>query len=206
MPTPPPPLVFYTKLSFGCCFQFWPTSFLSSIFSLYVWFSILSCSKSIKCSPSASSSCKTQNNDEHHITNVIYMTSFLLFFFSSSSSSFKWQNATNLCGETLMQYGVLKQLPDKTKHQEHTMWRVKEVLREKNEWKKKNPLQKQIKKGAVSFNAKTWSRKLVQQYFTQLTVHFKKIFLSVTCIFVLNAFLSFSSPRSLPTSHFISFP
>ena len=32
------------------------SSFLSSIFSLSVWFSILSCSKSIKCNPSASCS------------------------------------------------------------------------------------------------------------------------------------------------------
>jgi hypothetical protein len=37
-------------------FNLWRSSFLSSIFSFSVWFSILSCSKSIKCNPSANSS------------------------------------------------------------------------------------------------------------------------------------------------------
>ena len=56
------------------------TSFLSSIFSLYVWFSIFNCSKSIKCNPSASSSYLVKCTWYKLIETAFYETLFMFFW------------------------------------------------------------------------------------------------------------------------------
>lgn len=69
-------------------FSLCKSSFLSSIFSFSVWFSILSCSKSIKCKPSASSS--------FFLSIFWFLISVFLRRRMSRRNSYNWMQCLNI--------------------------------------------------------------------------------------------------------------